>query len=168
MGQYVRVLVGSGEQKILDMLGDQSVWAFSLAFDSTTHYGQSFFDIRLLLCYFGSLLSLHIVVLPLYDRHTAQYVFSVVDKFLDAFYSPWRHKLVGLATDGENAMTGCHQGLVMRLEREASYSVLRVWCSAHQIDLVVKTATGHLANGVWAKCLRLRHIPARAEELDHY
>jgi hypothetical protein len=38
VGQYVRVLVGDNLQDILDLMGDLSVWAFSLAFDLSTHF----------------------------------------------------------------------------------------------------------------------------------
>jgi hypothetical protein len=38
VGQYVRVLVGGNLQDISDLMGDLSVWAFSLAFNSSTHF----------------------------------------------------------------------------------------------------------------------------------
>ena len=37
VGQYVHVLVGASLQDVSDMTGDVSVWAFSLAFDASTH-----------------------------------------------------------------------------------------------------------------------------------
>ncbi len=46
VGQYVRVLVGGNLQDILDLMGDLSIWAFLLTFDSSTHFEQSFFDLR--------------------------------------------------------------------------------------------------------------------------
>jgi hypothetical protein len=46
VGQYVRVLVGGNLQDTSDLMGDLSVWAFSLTFDSSTHFEQSFFDLR--------------------------------------------------------------------------------------------------------------------------
>ncbi len=45
VGHYVRVLVGGNLQDISDLMGDLFVWAFSLAFDSSTHFEQSFFDL---------------------------------------------------------------------------------------------------------------------------
>ncbi|KAH8952971.1 hypothetical protein BDL97_09G113300 [Sphagnum fallax] len=51
VGQYVRVLVGGNLQDISDLMGDLSVWAFSLAFDSSTHFEQSFFDLRIRICF---------------------------------------------------------------------------------------------------------------------
>jgi hypothetical protein len=38
VGQYIRVLVDGNLQDILDLMGDLSVWAFSLALDSSTHF----------------------------------------------------------------------------------------------------------------------------------
>ena len=37
VGQYVRVLVGASLQDIPGMMGDMSLWAVSLAFDSSMH-----------------------------------------------------------------------------------------------------------------------------------
>ncbi|KAH8963535.1 hypothetical protein BDL97_04G017200 [Sphagnum fallax] len=92
VGQYVRVLVSGNLQDISDLMGDLSVWAFSLAFDSSTHFEQSFFDLRIRICFKGRLCNLHL--------------------FLDALYPDWRIKLLNVSSDGENTMTGCHAGLI--------------------------------------------------------
>ncbi|CAK9194975.1 unnamed protein product [Sphagnum troendelagicum] len=86
IGQYVRVLVGSNLQDISDLMGDLSVWAFSLAFDSNTHFEQSFFDLRVGICFKGRLCNLHLVGLPLFDRHTVEILYNLLCKFLDALY----------------------------------------------------------------------------------
>jgi hypothetical protein len=65
--QYIRVLVASSLQQIVDMLEDDSMWALLLAGDNNTHRGQSFFNLSLHICYRGSLLNLHMVVIPMFD-----------------------------------------------------------------------------------------------------
>jgi hypothetical protein len=35
-------------------------------------------------------------------------------------------------------MTGCHVGLATRIERVANAGFFRIWCAAHQLDLVVQ------------------------------
>ncbi|KAH9534488.1 hypothetical protein CY35_17G008300 [Sphagnum magellanicum] len=62
IGQYVRVLVGGNLQDISDLMGDLSVWAFSLAFNSSTHFEQSFFDLRVQICFKGQLCNLHLLL----------------------------------------------------------------------------------------------------------
>jgi hypothetical protein len=130
-GQYVRVLVANNLQMIADMLGDDIVGAFSLAGDVSTHHGQSFFDLRMRICLKGRLLNLHLMAIPMFDRHSALNIFKVFVKFLDALYSKWRSKLIGMSSDGENTMTGRHGGLVTRTVACAENPVLRIWCPPH-------------------------------------
>ena len=43
-------------------------------------------------------------------------------------------------------MTGCVQGTCTRLERECISPIFRIWCGAHQLDLVIKRAFNRLCN----------------------
>jgi hypothetical protein len=151
VGQYVRVLVGGNLQDISDLMGDLSVWAFSLAFDSSTHFEQLFFDLRIWICFKGRLYNLHLVGLPLFDRHTAEILYNLLCKFLDALYPDWRIKLLNVSLDGKNTMTGRHVGLVIRITRCAEFNVLRVWCAPHQIDIIVKLSAEGINGGAYVK-----------------
>jgi hypothetical protein len=126
VGQYVRVLVSSNLQDISDLMGDLSVWAFSLASASNTHFEQSFFDLRVWICFKGRLYNLHLVGLPLFDRHTAEILYNLLYKFLDALYPDWRVKLFNASLDGENTMIGHHASLVTRIVLCSAFNVLRV------------------------------------------
>jgi hydrogenase maturation factor len=88
VGQYVRVLVGSTLQQIADGFDDESVSAMSLAGDGSTHRGQSFFNLRVRIYFRGQLLNLHMVAIPMFDRHTANNIFNMQVKFLDANGTP--------------------------------------------------------------------------------
>jgi len=149
VGQYVRVLVGSTLQQIVDCLNDEFVSAMSLAGDGSTHRGQSFFDLRVCICFCGRLLNLHLVAIPMFDRHTAGNIFNMMVKFLDALYDKWRAKLIGMSSDSENTMTGRHTNLVTRMIACAENLVLRIWCALHQIDLVVKSGAKELVGDEW-------------------
>jgi hypothetical protein len=120
----------------------------SLAGDESTHRGQSFFDLRLRVYYRGDLVNLHFVALPMFERHSAMNIFNLITKFMDAFYSKWRSKLIGVSTDGENTMTGHHAGVVTRLVACAANNMLRIWCTPHQINIVIKAAVEAIDNGV--------------------
>ena len=113
-------------------MGDASVWAFSFVCDGSTHHGQSFFDMRLRFCYRGVLVNLHLVAIPMFDKHTSQITFDTFRKFIDALYESWCGKLICVASEGENAMTGRHAGLVTRLCAAAEHPVLRIWCAPRQ------------------------------------
>jgi hypothetical protein len=104
---------------------DDMVWAFSLAGDGSTHRGQLFFDLRMRICLKGKLLNLHLVAIPMFDRHTALNIFNMFVKFLDALYRKWRSKLIGMSSDGENTMTGRHAGLITRMIACAENPVLQ-------------------------------------------
>jgi hypothetical protein len=56
------------------MMDDESVWAISLAFDSSTHREQAFFDLRVRMCFQGVLFNFHLVAIPMFERHTATVV----------------------------------------------------------------------------------------------
>jgi hypothetical protein len=137
VGQYVRVLVGDNLQDISNLMGDLFVWAFSLAFDSSTHFEQSFFDLRVWICFKGRLCNLHLVGLPLFDCHTTEILYNLLYKFLNALYPDWRVKLLNASLDGENMMIGRHAGLVTHIVWCAEFNVLRVWCAPHQINIIV-------------------------------
>jgi hypothetical protein len=149
VGQYVRVLVATNLLMIADMLDGDMVWAFSMAGDCSIHRGQSFFDLRVRICLKGQLLNPHLVAIPMFDRHTVLNIFNMFVKFLDALYSKWRSKLIGMSSEGENTMTGRHTGLVTRMVACAENPVLRIWCPPHQIDLVVKSSSNGIAGGTW-------------------
>ncbi|CAM6078315.1 unnamed protein product [Sphagnum tenellum] len=115
VGQYVRVLVNGNLQDISDLMGDLSVWAFSLAFDSSTHFEQSFFDLHVRICFKGRLCNLHLVDLSLFNRHTVKILYNLLCKFLDVLYPDWRVKLLNASSDDVNTMIGRHAGLIIRI-----------------------------------------------------
>ncbi|XP_078473017.1 uncharacterized protein LOC144734619 [Lampetra planeri] len=161
--QSVRVLVAVGLQMIARIIDNPSVWAFSLAGDGSTHRGQSFFDLRTRVCYRGFLVNLHLVAIPMFERHTAQNIFRMLVKFLDALYPNWRAKLIGFSSDGENTMTGRHGGLVTLIVKEAENDVIRIWCPPHQIDIVVKKSAECVFDGSWVKIVYDFSVYLRAQ-----
>jgi hypothetical protein len=164
VGQYTRVLVVVTLQQIAFILDDESVWAMSLAGDGSTHRDQSFFDLRLRVCYHGDLVNLHLVALPMFQQHSAMNIFNLIAKFMDALYSKWRSKLIGVSTNGENTMTGRHASVVTRLAACAANNVLRIWCTPHQINIVVKAAVEAIDNGVWVKQVYTFSVFLRAQD----
>jgi hypothetical protein len=151
VGQYTRILVDVALHQIALILDDESVWAMLLAGDGSTHRDQSFFDLRLRVCYRGNLVNLHLVALPMFERHSDVNIFNLIAKFMDVLYSKWRSKLTGVSTDGENTMIGRHVGVVISLIACVDNNVLRIWCTPHQIDIVVKAVVEAIDNGVWIK-----------------
>ena len=151
VSQYTRALVGACLQDVADLMEHSSVWALSLAFDSSTHFEQSYLDLRVRMCVDGLLCNLHVFCLPLFERHTPENLFNVLRDFLDALYPAWRTKLFNVSTDGDNTMTGRHAGVVTRLSQSAEFKVLRVWCAPHQLDIIVKSTAEGIDEGAYIK-----------------
>ncbi|CAK9250170.1 unnamed protein product [Sphagnum jensenii] len=152
VGQYVRALVATNLNKIVDLLLHPSVWAFLIAGDGNTHRNSSFFDMRIYICVNGILSNLHLVAIPMFKRHIAENIFNLIVRFLDALNDAtmiWRAKLMSMSTNGKNRMTGCHRGVVTCLEQAVEFPVLRIWCVPHQIDIVIKNAAALPQDGQW-------------------
>jgi len=151
VGQYARIIVGTSLQDFANILSVQRMWAFALAFDSSTHQGTSFFDIRIRLAILGNIHNLHLVTVPNFQRHTAVNTAALIYTIMDCTFHDWRTKLIGLSTDGENTMTGRYGGVVTLVEREATNQIIRVWCPIHQIDLHSKNAINTMTDGEFYK-----------------
>ncbi len=100
VGQYVRVMVVVTLQNIFDIIDDESIWAILLTGDNNTHCGQSFFDLCMRTCYCSDLMNLHLVTVPMFERHTVENMFNMVVKFFDALYGRWHDKLTGVSSNG--------------------------------------------------------------------
>ncbi|KAH6565173.1 hypothetical protein BASA62_007457 [Batrachochytrium salamandrivorans] len=58
-------------------------------------------------------------------------------RVLDVIRTVWRDSLIGVATDGARNMTGRHVGLLTFLDNATGPNFIRVWCGAHQLDLIM-------------------------------
>jgi hypothetical protein len=74
----------------------------------------------------------------MYKSQTGGNMFNLSSKILSALCPKWTEKLIGITTDEASNMTGCHTGLATYIERVANAVFFRVWCAAHQLDLVVQ------------------------------
>jgi hypothetical protein len=124
--QYTHVLVVVTLQQITGILDNESIWAMLLVGDGSAHRGQSFFDLRVRVCYRGELVNLHLVAMPMFERHSAVNIFNLIAKFMDMLYIKWLAKLIGVSMDGKNTITGHHAGVVTRLVDCADNDVLHI------------------------------------------
>ncbi|CAK9203931.1 unnamed protein product [Sphagnum troendelagicum] len=111
VGQYVRVLVGVALTKIGVLLSSNDVWAFSIAFDGSTHCGTVFFDVRIRISVKGILYNFHLIAMPHFGRHTADLQVKMLVMLLGALCVSWADKLIGVATDGERTNMGHITGI---------------------------------------------------------
>jgi hypothetical protein len=71
------MLVATNLNNITDLLLHSSVWAFSIAGDGNTHRSSSFFDMHIRICVNGVLSNLHLVAIPMFERHTADNILLI-------------------------------------------------------------------------------------------
>jgi Na+-transporting methylmalonyl-CoA/oxaloacetate decarboxylase beta subunit len=74
-------------------------------------------------------------------------VFNMIIKFMDALYSKWCAKLIGMSIDDENTMIDRHAGVVTRIVACAEHKLLQIWCTSHQINIVVKASAESISDG---------------------
>ena len=81
--QYTRFVCALSLQNILDILITLSVWDLLIALDMSTHQGFLYLDIRIRICWQGDILNIHLVYIPVFDRHTGENMFNASAKFFD-------------------------------------------------------------------------------------
>jgi hypothetical protein len=122
------------------------LWAFSIAIDAGNNAGTAYLDLRMRCFFAEKLCNFHLLAIPMRERHTGEYQYDLIVRALDVLAPNWRHQLIGISSDGASAMTGCLQGTVTRLQQETHHQIFRIWCGAHQLDLVVKKAFNKLCD----------------------
>ena len=75
----------------------------------------------------------------MYEKHTGENMFILIQRILDVVCPSWRMQLIAASSDSAFSMTGQFQSVVIRLNNEIEHrKFYRVWCSLHQLDLVLK------------------------------
>lgn len=137
VSQYARIALAANLQKLREILS--TCWTFSIAFDSATIESTSYFDVRVRFGRRGQIFCFHLAALPMYGRHTGELMSDLFCKAMDVVCPTWRSKLLSAASDGARNMTGRVRGVVSRVASELTPStmrLIRVWCGAHQLDLI--------------------------------
>ena len=94
--------------------------------DSSTHYDHSYLDNHVHVHRNGDIFNIHIIVILMYERHTALNMYKLLSIVLDVLCPRWRSKLIGLGSDDASNMTGKDNGIVTLFEQEAEYQIYRV------------------------------------------
>jgi hypothetical protein len=163
VGQLIRVLVAISLQKLTRIHTLDDVWAFSLAFDGSTRRGSSFFDVRTRFCWRGFLYNLHLIALPIFERHTSNNITNLLIQLWDSLFPSWRDRVIGLSSDDENTMTGCILGIVKQIVSQATNRVVRVWYIPHQIDIEVRGGSQEVDGGRWVKWIYTLSVYLRVQ-----
>lgn len=131
----VRAVVVISLQKISSLM--KASWAYSMALDASTHQSTSYLDVRTRVYAKGDIHNIHLAALLMFERHTGSNMFKIVENLFLALDKDWQKKLIGVPSDGAADMTGVNEGVASKIGRVALPGFFRVWCGAHQLDLVV-------------------------------
>jgi hypothetical protein len=99
--------------------------------------------------YSGDFMNFHLVFVPMFERHTVENMFNMVIKFLNPLYDKWRDKLIEVLSNGNSTMTNRHYGFITGMVRFVSNKVLHIWCTPHQIDILIKASTKPILDDSW-------------------
>jgi hypothetical protein len=72
----------------------RETWGYSDAFDCTTYHSTSYMDIRLRLFRKDAIVNLHLLALPMFERHSGEYIFDLFSRLLSVLDPAWRRKIV--------------------------------------------------------------------------
>lgn len=148
---FARIVCAIGLQIISEIMSRS--WAFAVGSDvATNDFGHSHLDVRVRFPGIDAaddLLSFHLLAIPLFEEaHSGASLYDFFSKVFDALCPTWREKIIGSSTDGAPNMTGCNVGFTTRLATAAGNdrAFYRVWCLAHQLDLIVKASLHSIAD----------------------
>ena len=100
---------------------------------------QSALDVRLrVVSNHGVLLNLHLLAIPMRERHTGEHMFERVSTALDNLAPEWRNQIVSVTTDGASSMTGQEYRGVASRTNVALPGFYQVWCALHWLDLILQ------------------------------
>jgi hypothetical protein len=89
--------------------------------------------------YDGDIKNIHVLALPMFERHTGDYMYNLFSDLYEILDPRWKQKLIGVTTDGAANMTGCHRGCITRIQQEAIRDgFYRIWCALHQLDILIQ------------------------------
>ena len=148
ISKYARIACAVNLQNISELL--EKAWTFSVALDMSTHMSTSYLDIRLRFHLAAcGIINVHFLAIPVYEKHTAAVIFDTASKALDVICPSWRDTIIGVSTDGERKMTGHISGVATRFQNVAKPGFIRIWCGAHQLDIVLQSAYSKLGDNLF-------------------
>lgn len=144
-----RIVCAVGLQIIADLM--ERSWAFAVVSDiSTDNFGSSHLDTRIHFPFLDAgddLFSAHLLAIPLSEELHSESLFNLFSKVFSALCPSWKDKLIGSSTDGAPNMTACNVGFTTQCANAATTDVFyRIWCLAHQLDLINGTALHAIAD----------------------
>jgi hypothetical protein len=136
VSSFTRIACASNLQTIGLML--RSGWALLMGLDGGNKSDTSYLDVRIRVCIQKRLYNLHVIAIPMRERHTGENIFNPLSTTLNNLAPDWRNRILYVTTEEASSMAGQQQGIASRLQNVSLPGFYRVWCEIHQLDLVLQ------------------------------
>lgn len=135
----VHTVIAINLQNVRSLILDRSQWAYSFTFYCATDHGDSFGHLIVRL-FLHSIKNLQLLAIPFKEAQSCEALFTFVKELLSGLLGDsWRTKLLSCTTNGAKNMTGQHNGAFKRFQSVALPGFFRVWCTARQLDLFIRS-----------------------------
>ena len=170
ISNFIRILCATHLQKVATLL--RIACAISLAEDASTHLGVSYLDLRVHIYCHQCLFNIHVLAIPMFERHTGEVIFNSLVKLLNVLRPGWQQACISNSSDGAAVMTckshnrifklhgTCQQlppgnvrGVSTRIRDVAGSGFFQIWCPAHQVDLVMQRVFNEMMDGDFVKMM---------------
>eukprot|EP00171_Calliarthron_tuberculosum_P006802 IDg6802t1 len=167
ISKYSRFASAINLQKLADLL-EKQLGVFC-GDRMSTHMSTGYLDIRIRLhSLHHGIVNSHVLAIPVFERHTGEVIFNTAAKAFDYIHLAWRDKIFGISTDGEKKMTRRISGVATRFQQVSKPRFIRVWCGAHQLDIVLQNVYSAFGDEEFYKHLTGKGplSPQEADSLD--
>jgi hypothetical protein len=110
----------------------QHFWAFAIALDGGNKSSVPYLVYRLCFVLGHKLLNEHMIACPMYKSQTGETCLILVARSYPHFAQ------IGQKSSLASQPMEQHAGLGTSIEKVANAGFFRIWCAAHQLDLVVQ------------------------------
>uniref|UniRef100_A0AAV1VCD7 Transposase n=1 Tax=Peronospora matthiolae TaxID=2874970 RepID=A0AAV1VCD7_9STRA len=153
--EFIRLIIAANLTAVSRLLC--SSWAFSLELRASMEHApmRSYLDFRVKVYGQGAMHSVHLVSIPAFESKCKGMMYNTLDKVLSAVLPSWRHRLIGVTTDGDARMPARVLDIVARLQEEAATPIVYRSCTAcHQLDCIVTNFYSSLQGGCFLLALK--------------
>ncbi|GMF65481.1 unnamed protein product [Phytophthora lilii] len=153
--EFVRLIIAVNLSVTSRLL--QGCWAFSLVLRASMEHApvRSYLEFRVKVYGGGAMHNVHLISIPAFESKCKLMMFSTLERVLNAVLPNWRHRLIGVATDGDAQMPPRVLDIVARLQQEAATPVVyRSSSGCHQLDCIVTNFYSSLQGGCFLLVLK--------------
>lgn len=153
VSSFIRVRCALNLQMICDIF--KHCWIFSVVLGRVTYQAISYVDIRISFNA-GDVIQNFCFATSAYKRASHwEIMLDKVAKVLNGIFPCWKDSLISVATDGARNITERHSGLLTIFYHATGPNLVRVWCGAHQLDLIKEESHESLLNDDFYSVLAL-------------